>query len=86
MSTTPAYTATTGQTPVIAEQYKTDPEVGMVTAGSEWDPEPYCFVCSRPTDHVAEHDDLVAAGQAEYQDDGTVLDLRGRRWTVSIER
>lgn len=27
---------------------------------------PYCFVCSRPTDHVGEHDALVAAGMAAY--------------------
>lgn len=27
----------------------------------------YCFACSRPTDHVGEHDGLVAAGLVEYQ-------------------
>lgn len=31
----------------------------------------YCFVCSRPTDHVGEHEALVAAGMAAY-DGGTV--------------
>lgn len=28
--------------------------------------EHYCFVCWRPTDHVGDHDDLVAAGKASY--------------------
>lgn len=28
--------------------------------------DPYCFVCSRPTSHYAEHEWLVAAGLAEY--------------------
>jgi hypothetical protein len=36
--------------------------------------EPYCYVCRRCTDHVAEHDDLVDVGLAEY--------VRGEvRWT-----
>ncbi len=29
--------------------------------------EEYCFVCSRPTDHVGEHDEFVARGVAEYE-------------------
>ena len=29
-------------------------------------PQPFCFVCSRCTDHYAEHDALVAAGLATY--------------------
>lgn len=29
--------------------------------------EHYCFVCLRPTDHVGDHDDLVAAGKASYE-------------------
>lgn len=29
----------------------------------------YCFVCSRATDHFAEHEGLVAAGLAEYNTD-----------------
>lgn len=32
----------------------------------------YCFVCSRLTDHFAEHDDLVEAGLAKYGEDGSV--------------
>ena len=31
----------------------------------------YCFVCSRTTNHVGEHEALVAAGMAAY-DGGTV--------------
>lgn len=30
------------------------------------EPEPFCFVCGRATDHFAEHDDLVEAGLATY--------------------
>lgn len=26
----------------------------------------WCFVCSRPTDHRGEHDDLVISGRASY--------------------
>lgn len=39
-----------------------------------WDDEsdPHCFVCGRHTDHFAEHDDMVEAGYAQYEDDGTV--------------
>jgi len=28
----------------------------------------WCFVCSRPTDHRGEHDDLVEQGLASYDD------------------
>lgn len=28
----------------------------------------WCFVCSRPTDHRGEHDDLVAQSKASYDD------------------
>lgn len=31
----------------------------------DWDP--YCYVCSRCTDHVAEHDDLLEAGLVDYR-------------------
>lgn len=30
----------------------------------------WCFVCSRPTDHRGEHDDLVEQGLASYGVDG----------------
>jgi hypothetical protein len=33
---------------------------------------PFCFVCGRCTDHVAEHDDLTEAGVARYVDGGYV--------------
>lgn len=39
---------------------------------SPWDDTPMCLVCGRVTDHVAEHDDLVAAGVVEYRDGGIV--------------
>ena len=34
--------------------------------------DPHCFICSRHTDHFAEHDDMVEAGYAQYEDDGSV--------------
>lgn len=35
---------------------------------------PFCFVCSRPTDHIAEHDELLEVGMVEYDDEtGHVL-------------
>lgn len=34
--------------------------------------DPHCFVCGRHTDHFAEHDNLVEAGYAQYEDDGSV--------------
>jgi hypothetical protein len=43
-----------------------------IAMGIEYDP--YCYVCGRCTDHVAEHDELVELGLARY-DRGDV------RWT-----
>lgn len=37
----------------------------------------FCFVCSRPTDHRAEHDDLVEAGRARYDEHNGVVHLIG---------
>lgn len=37
----------------------------------------FCFVCGRPTDHRAEHDDLVEAGRARYDEHNGVVDLIG---------
>lgn len=36
---------------------------------SSFDYGPYCFVCKRPTDHIGEHEALVSAGMAEYDDE-----------------
>ena len=37
----------------------------------------WCFVCSRPTDHRGEHDDLVEQGKASYdRTSGTVFSIR----------
>lgn len=33
----------------------------------------YCFVCSRATDHRAEHDELVQEGKAKYATDVGVV-------------
>lgn len=45
-----------------------------------WD---YCFVCSRPTNHVGEHNALVAAGLATY-DEGIVS--RAAAWDADLAR
>lgn len=36
------------------------------------DEQPFCFVCGRLTDHWGEHDDMVDAGTARYESDGSV--------------
>lgn len=36
------------------------------------EPDPHCFVCHRHTDHWGEHDDMVDAGTASYDDEGNV--------------
>lgn len=41
----------------------------------KWEETPYCFVCSRCTCHIGEHEDLVAAGLAEYTQ-GLYVDWR----------
>ena len=50
------------------------PEFGTTPAVESYDDMrgSYCFVCSRCTDHVGEHEELVAAGMAEY-DGGSVI-------------
>src|SRR4051794_24723547 len=66
----PVYTTTTGQTP-RGEYVEENPTAFGVT--EDYDAyDPYCFVCSRCTDHFAEHDGLVEAGLAEYSADGSV--------------
>lgn len=51
------YTTSTGDAPAVT-----------LDAYDEW-----CYVCSRPTDHRAEHDDLVEEGKARYDEiDGFV--------------
>lgn len=42
---------------------------------SKWDETPYCFICSRCTCHIGEHEDEVAAGLAEYRE-GLYVDWR----------
>lgn len=49
-----AYTTSTGGVPAV--------EV-------EFDVDPWCYACNRPTDHRAEHDELVEAGLARYDSD-----------------
>lgn len=33
----------------------------------------FCFVCNRPTEHVAEHDALLEADMVRYEDGSVVL-------------
>lgn len=47
------------------------------------DYEPYCFVCSRCTDHFGEHDALVSFGLAEY--DGDYV-LKTDKWDDDLAR
>lgn len=51
------YTTSTGDSPVELEDHY-----------YEW-----CFVCSRPTDHRAEHDDLVEVGRARSSESIVLL-------------
>lgn len=61
------------------------------TLASEWADEDdqmawewrYCFVCSRCTDHVGEHESLVAAGLAAY--DGYDV-VKTERWDAEKAR
>ena len=72
-----AYSTTTGEaTPyVITGRLRTrDEVVNLFVEPVESAPwiDPFCHVCGRCTDHFAEHDDLVGAGLASYQSDGSV--------------
>jgi hypothetical protein len=64
MSTsTLAYSSSTGTgTTYIAPEHDTTP-----AAVSFYEDDEYCSVCGRCTNHVGEHEDLVAAGLAEYE-------------------
>lgn len=53
-----AYTTSTGGVPAV--------EV-------EFDVDPWCYACNRPTDHRAEHDELVEAGLARYDEHNGVV-------------
>jgi hypothetical protein len=58
-----AFTSQTGVVRVVPQNI--EPNV--------WDvDDAHCFVCSRHTDHFAEHDDLVEQGFAQYEQDGSV--------------
>ncbi len=76
MSTaTPVYSTATDSKPVFADLApELAQELGL-PSDSELDFSIYeesdcydewCFVCNRPTDHRAEHDDLVDQGLASY--------------------
>lgn len=60
------YSSMTGDAPA-ATFTEADVEIGFYVDDA------HCFVCGRHTDHAGEHDDLVAAGMAAYEKDGTVV-------------
>jgi hypothetical protein len=70
-TSTLAYSSSTGTgTTYLAPEFGTTPAAETTTYDEYWDE--YCFVCSRCTNHVGEHEELVAAGMAEYEG-GTVV-------------
>jgi hypothetical protein len=68
------YTTTTGQEPVVLGDLFGE-IADLLRPAPAYAREPFCFVCNRCTDHFAEHDDLVEAGQAFYAEDGTVYSV-----------
>jgi hypothetical protein len=78
MTNSTVYSTATGEkTPEFEElSLELRYELGLPTEESSRDYDPFydesdyydewCFVCSRPTDHRGEHDDLVAEGRAKY--------------------
>lgn len=49
------------QVQLFSENYRTDfDEADLYDS--------WCYVCSRPTDHRGEHDDLVVEGRARYDE------------------
>lgn len=75
----PVYTTTTGQSP--RGEYAEDAGLGSA-AWDLADPEPFCFVCGRCTDHVGEHEALVEAGLARYSGDGSVY--KTEAWDAEV--
>jgi hypothetical protein len=71
MTSSLAYSTSTDGTIVD----NTVPEVAPTmdySAMDEYLSDPHCFVCQRHTDHWGEHDDMVEAGTARYEDNGSV--------------
>jgi hypothetical protein len=76
VSSTPLYSTTTGQEPVVLGDLLD--EIAALLAPQ--DPEPFCFLCNRCTDHFAEHDtEVYDLGTAFYGADGTVYS-RAETW------
>lgn len=44
-----------------------------VSQKDSFDYGPFCFVCKRPVEHIGEHEALVNAGMAEYDDESGVV-------------
>lgn len=64
-----------------------DGQLVAIDYDEDWgthDEDPFCFVCGRSTDHVAEHDDLVDEGLVAYEHGGFVVwTPEGRGWFYS---
>lgn len=58
------------------------PEDGEPQYGYDdgYEEQAFCFVCSRPTDHFAEHDDLVESGEALYDNETGTVYSRRQAW------
>jgi hypothetical protein len=73
---TPVYsTSTEGEAIFEALSAELVNELDLRMETPEWE---YCFVCSRATDHRAEHDDLLEQGLVRYGEgfDGSVYLIR----------
>jgi len=69
---TPVYsTSTEGEAVFEALSAELIQELDLLAETPDWE---YCFVCSRATDHRAEHDDLLEEGLVRYGEgfDGSV--------------
>lgn len=53
--------------------WENDGSPAALNGGFGWENTDFCEVCRRVTDHVAEHDELVALGMARYEDGNVIL-------------
>ena len=60
-----AYSTKTGDVPRVERAER--------SYGYTEEDDAHCFVCSRHTNHFAEHDDMVEKGFATYGEDGSVF-------------
>lgn len=68
----PVWSSSTGDAP------RKPVEAPVSTYAYMEDVEAHCFVCGRHTDHYAEHDDMVDAGTARYDEYGNTYPIPWR--------